>query len=393
MGVKLRQRTAGWQTVVCAHGHRKYSKTFPKKSDAEAFARDQRHEMARTDFTMRPRTAPNFAESAAQWVTRAKLDRRISTVENYEEFLTRYLVPAFGAEPITAITPKALRAFIARLRAPGGSLRWKDRGLSSGSLRIGNAALRQIFDDAVADEILAINPFSVIGRRVVGRTTKRPIDPFTPAELRALFGAADALDATGAWGTWLRLWAGCGARRGETMAWRRDGLSLDAGTLAITQSCSKKGRLGPPKTASSVRVSKFLHPVSEATGEWRPGRTAECAALLHRLKILKLAAGGAPFIFGGPAPAPIRLIQGPWDRTVQAAGVRRRSPETLRSTCASILLSRAAPLLYVQALGGWSSATVLLQSYSRFIPGASGEEAPATPPARQETEPVSVKST
>jgi hypothetical protein len=41
-----------------------------------------------------------------------------------------------------------------------------------------------------------------------------------------------------------------------------------------------------------------------ATAEWRAGGTAENAALLHRLKILKLAAGGAPFLFGGAEPAP-----------------------------------------------------------------------------------------
>ena len=38
-------------------------------------------------------------------------------------------------------------------------------------------------------------------------------------------------------------------------------------------------------------------------------------------------------------------------------------------------------------------AAVVEQSYGRFIPGASGEEAPAASPARQEAEPVSVKST
>jgi hypothetical protein len=62
------------------------------------------------------------------------------------------------------------------------------------------------------------------------------------------------------------------------------------------------------------------------------------------------------------------------------------------------LRGRARPLPgdrgpLVQSLGGWSSGTVRLQSHSRFIPGASGEEAPASPPARQEAEPASVKRT
>jgi integrase len=385
---------ASARDATTGQGKRRYSVLFPTKGEAEKHAKKWRADLAAKHgrFASAQDGAPTFTEYAAEWVARAGLDRRQATVENYEQFVTRYLGPAFGAEPITAITPKALRAFITRVRAPGGSRRFKDRGLSSGSLRIGLACLRQILDDAVADEILTVNPFAGIGRRVVGRTVKRPIDPFDPAELRALFGAADALDATGTWGTWLRLWAGCGARRGETQAWRWDGLALDAGTIAITQTFSKQ-RLGPPKTPSSVRVSKFLHPVSEATAEWRAGGTAENAALLHRLKVLKVAAGGAPFLFGGTEPAPLRLIEYRWDQTVAAARVRRRSVETLRHSFASISLSRGAPLVYVQAVGGWSSGVVLLQSYSRFLPGATGDDAPAALPARQEAEPGRVKST
>jgi len=70
-------------------------------------------------------------------------------------------------------------------------------------------------------------------------------------------------------------------------------------------------------------------------------------------------------MIGGAEPAPFRAIEGRWNQTVQAGGAA--------------------------ALPG--NATVRVQSYSRFIPGASEEEAPASPPARQETEPVSVKST
>ena len=33
------------------------------------------------------------------------------------------------------------------------------------------------------------------------------------------------------------------------------------------------------------------------------------------------------------------------------------------------MLSRNAPLLYVQKQGGWSSATVMLKVYARWLPG------------------------
>jgi len=57
------------------------------------------------------------------------------------------------------------------------------------------------------------------------------------------------------------------------------------------------------------------------------------------------------------------------------AKVRYREPEQLRHTFASTLLSRNAPLLYVQGQGGWRSASVLLRVYARWMPHAFVEAA------------------
>jgi integrase len=57
-----------------------------------------------------------------------------------------------------------------------------------------------------------------------------------------------------------------------------------------------------------------------------------------------------------------------WRRVLAAGRVRYRSPEQLRHTFASTLLSRNAPLLYVQQQGGWRSASVLLRVYARWLP-------------------------
>jgi integrase len=59
-------------------------------------------------------------------------------------------------------------------------------------------------------------------------------------------------------------------------------------------------------------------------------------------------------------------------------------PEQLRHTFASTLLSRNAPLLYVQKQGGWRSASVLLRVYARWMPQEYGEAAgqPSATPAQ-----------
>jgi integrase len=75
-----------------------------------------------------------------------------------------------------------------------------------------------------------------------------------------------------------------------------------------------------------------------------------------------------------------------WKRALRAAGVRYRAPEQLRHTFASALLSRNAPLLYVQGQGGWRAATVLLRAYARWMPQDFGGLAGA-PLERTETRP------
>jgi integrase len=68
-----------------------------------------------------------------------------------------------------------------------------------------------------------------------------------------------------------------------------------------------------------------------------------------------------------------------WKRVLLAAGVRYRSPEQLRHTWASTMLSRNAPLLYVQQQGGWRSASVLLRVYARWMPQPSATPAQPAP--------------
>jgi integrase len=72
-----------------------------------------------------------------------------------------------------------------------------------------------------------------------------------------------------------------------------------------------------------------------------------------------------------------------WRRALAKAGVRYRPAEQLRHTVASTLLSRGAPLLYVQVVGGWRSAGVLLKVYARWMDtglGIPGQ--PAAPQAQ-----------
>lgn len=63
----------------------------------------------------------------------------------------------------------------------------------------------------------------------------------------------------------------------------------------------------------------------------------------------------------------------------RSAKVRYRVAEQLRHTFTSTMLSRNAPLLYVQQQGGWGSASVLLRVYAKWLSQPAASQAQAAP--------------
>jgi hypothetical protein len=74
-------------------------------------------------------------------------------------------------------------------------------------------------------------------------------------------------------------------------------MELDRGLVVVRRTWSRS-RLGPPKTRQS-RVVSCLHPITEDTPEWRPGRTADARRLLAELKALPVrSVEPEAFVFG-----------------------------------------------------------------------------------------------
>lgn len=136
-------------------------------------------------------------------------------------------------------------------------------------------------------------------------------------------------------------------RAGEVFGLQWQGMDLDRGTAVVRRTWSRQ-RLGPTKTGRE-RVVSIPHPVAEDTAEWRPG-TGETSAVLTALRRLRVQPmDPTAFIFtrhGAPWTSKDRSQL--WRRVLAKAHVRYRNPEQLRHTLVSTLLSRNAPLLYVQ---------------------------------------------
>lgn len=392
MSVKVRERGGAWWLFIDHQGKRKAKRVGEGKAGKKAADLAATKIAARLaeggpitlDPPMPAPDVPTFAAIAEEWLNKypALHAIRPGTLDNYRSFTTRHLLPALGHLPITDVTVAVIEDFIEAKRLPGGSIRFQGKALSDASLRTGLLALRLILHRAARTKRIAANPMHEVEWRGLPRMEN--VDPFTGVELRAILAAAHERDADLA--TLLRAWAQSGMRAGEVCGLQWQDLDLAAGTVLVRRTWSRQ-RLGPTKTGHERRVF-ILHPVADETAEWRPGATEASRSVVGRLRHLTVRPLDDPeaFVFGrGRVPLSSMELHRRWRRVLVAARVRYREPEQLRHTFASTLLSRNAPLLYVQGQGGWRSASVLLRVYARWMPQAFAEgaiEQPSATPAQ-----------
>jgi integrase len=335
MSVKVRERDGCWWLFIDHQGRRRAKKVGTGKHArrlAEAAATKIAARLLDGDLgifeSAEPGPAPpTFAEAYREWIEwyPSLHAVRPATLTNWRSFAEHHLLPYFGAHPITAITVGMIENFIVTKRAPGGSVRRVGKGLSDASLRTGLLPLRLILS------------------------------------------AAERLEPD--FGVLLRLWAQSGLRAGEVAGLQWQDVGLADGVVKVRRTWSRQ-QLGPTKTASSTRDVSILHPVADDTLEWRPGATEASRRVLQGLRHLTVRSlEPEAFLFQrNGRPLSSMEVHRAWKRVLIAAGVRYRAPEQLRHTFASTLLSRNAPLLYVQQQGGWRSAAVLLRTYARWMP-------------------------
>jgi integrase len=218
---------------------RRAPSTFETKVDADQWLEAARMERSAPRPVTSDRRVP-FDAYAALWLQ--DRDLRPRSRELYEGLLRLHITPTFGAYDLATVTEESVRQWfdtLARRSKPGESTCAKAYRL-----------LHAIFETAVNDEVIAVNPCDIEGAGQE-HPDERPV-----ATVAQVYALAEVIDPQYRLVVLLACFAGL--RLGELQALSRRHIDLDGAAIRIVEQTLvlKDGThlTGPPKTDAGIRA-------------------------------------------------------------------------------------------------------------------------------------------
>lgn len=239
------------------------------------------------------------------------------------------------------ITPSALRDWIS------------DMDCTSKAIRNMLIPLRSVFEDALNDGLIDVNPFDRIALAKLIRQTSRASDyviaPFTQAERDTLLQACRPDERP-----LFQFWFDTGLRPGELQAleWRH--IDWDKATARIEQN-QVVGVLKAPKTAAGIRSVDLSTEALEALCTQKSIHSSSQARIWLNPRTLK------------PWTTDAQLRKTAWLPLMARAGIGYRNPYQIRHTYASTLLTAGANPWYVAQQLGHEDVEMVFRTYGKFI--------------------------
>ncbi|MGY4260121.1 integrase [Bradyrhizobium sp. USDA 4516] len=382
---KLPSGLIRWQASYVDGGGKRRAKLFERKSDAEVWLVETRHDVARGTHTAGS-VSPTVKSAAALWIKRCN-DKGLEpmTVKQYEEHVELHIVPFIGAKRLSEITVPAVNAFADQLRDSGRSAEMIKRVVRS---------LGGIFKEARRRGLASTAPTAGIDLDLPDRDDPRPVIP-SKAELQAIIAGAH-----GRWRPLILVAIFAGLRASELRGLRWMDIDFETKQINVTQRADASHRIGKLKSKSGYRSIPCPPLVLNALREWKlvcPRRdTGKKDAAGEPVMVLDLA-----FPNGlGKVESHSNLIERGLDPILIAAGLSETRPaldaagqpvlddagepkitvagkygmHSLRHACASLWIENGYNPKQIQRLMGHSSIKVTFDVYGHLFADADADQ-------------------
>jgi len=169
MGVTVRQKVKGrgkpWWVFICHNGKRKSMRIGDQKA-AHKVASRIRQKLAKGKLNLADRgQPPTFADCAKTWLGYIEGMRRKSTFERYDEMLKNHILPVFGDKVLDRISRGDIRDFLVSKTG---------QGYSRSTICVLRDITSGVFNYAIDEEIIQVNPVSGITKRLELNRKKKP---------------------------------------------------------------------------------------------------------------------------------------------------------------------------------------------------------------------------
>jgi integrase len=330
-----------WEASYRDPAGRERVKHHRTRADADRWLTGVKSQLNSGDFIDPRRGRRLFADWADDWLS-TTAHVRPKTRAHYESILRIHVMPAFADQPIAAVTPAAVRRFIAERT---------DSGAAAGTVRSVRKVLRLVLATAVQDGALRSNPCDGV------RVPASPRAEMVFLDAEQVEALATTIDER--YSTLIRLAAYTGLRAGEIGALRVGRVDLHTGRITVAESVTEVPVLGmhfsEPKTYErrSVTLPAFL---ADELAQRLTTRPEDPAA----------------FVFTSPEGGTLNhknFYRRHFKPAVVAAGLPPAMRfHDLRHTCAALCIALGAHPKAIQERLGHSSITVTLDRYGHLFP-------------------------
>jgi integrase len=309
---------------------------FATAREAREFAADVEGQKRRGAYVKPSAGRIAFGEVAQSWLA-GKVNLAASTRARYRSALSVHLLPAFGAAPISDLTPARIRHWIAGAAVTS----------SAATVRKNCMVLHQILGQAVTDGRLTANPAAEMELPTIDEIEKRYL---AAGQVRAL------ADAAGEHGALVLLLGFTGLRFGEAAALRVADIDLVRGRVRVHRSV----------TAVDGTMIYSMPKSHQARTVPLPGFLID--ALREHLRGRKVDALAFPDSRGGPMRLN-NVRRRWWTRAVTISGAPVGfNPHELRHSAASMAIHAGASTKALQKMLGHKSASLTLDRYGHLYP-------------------------
>lgn len=361
MAVKVKERPEGsgvYWIYIDHQGKRKAKKIGRDKRLAQDVAKqiEAKLVLGQMNLTKKEERQIPFKEYSDKWITiTVPAVCKRSTLKDYEGILRNYVLPVFGTMPINKINRLMVKEYL---------MKKLNDGLSPSSVNHMKNVLSGIFNLAVDDQIIMVNPAHRLGKLIKPMNRKLRSEPLTREELSTLLESFRrhfprhypmAL-----------LLARTGMRVGEAMALQWGDIDFNGRFLSIERGFSR-GRIETPKNGKTRRVD-----MSKQLTEVLYNLKAE-----RKKQTLERGWKRVPdWVFINDEGNPIDKDN--WkgrvfDKALEKAQLRRIRVHDLRHTFASLLIQAGESLPYIRDQLGHHSIRVTVDIYGHLAPGGNKE--------------------